>query len=90
MSPYQDPLGLSSTGKLPEIAEAFRESGSVCIERTLRILGKGKNGYVSLGGDKIVDRVKSMGRTFNRGSKSIADANVGYATHMANMTGTLQ
>ena len=37
-----DPLGISQGGNLPEIAEAFRATGNVCIERTLRILNKKK------------------------------------------------
>ena len=37
-----DPLGLAQTGNLPEIAEAFRKTGGVCVERTLRILRKNK------------------------------------------------
>ena len=37
-----DPLGISQGGNLPEIAEAFRVTGNVCVERTLRILNKSK------------------------------------------------
>ena len=37
-----DPLGLAQTGNLPEIAEAFRKTGGVCVERTLSILRKNK------------------------------------------------
>ena len=37
-----DPLGLGAGGNLPEIAEAFRKTGGVCVERTLRILSKNK------------------------------------------------
>ena len=90
MSPYQDPLGLSETGKLPEIAEAFRATGTVCVERTLRILGKSRHDAPGVGADKIVAHVRSMGRTFQQKTKSVADANIGHASHMANMSGTLQ
>ena len=37
-----DPLGLEKTGNLPEIAEAFRKTGNVCMGRTFRILSKNK------------------------------------------------
>ena len=63
----KDPLGLTMTGKLPEIAEAFRTTGTVCVERTLRILNKTRpNKFFEQDADKLVERVKSMGRTFNR------------------------
>ena len=39
---YVDPLGIGGAGNLPQIQEAFKENGSVCVERTLRILNKSK------------------------------------------------
>ena len=39
---YDDPLGISQVGNLPEISEALKETGTVCVERTLRILNRSK------------------------------------------------
>ena len=76
-----DPLGLSSTGKLPEIAEAFRSTGTVCVERTLRILNKTRrNKFLEQDPDKLVAKVKSMGRTFSRSKGKSDDPTIGYAS----------
>ena len=86
----QDPLGLTYTGKLPEIAEAFRTTGTVCVERTLRILNKTRRSKLSeQDPDKLVDRVRSMGRTFSRNKGAAGDPSVGYASQMASLAGTL-
>lgn len=63
-----DPLGLTSTGKLPDIADALRQTGTVCVERTFRILNKSR---VSKDPDQIAENIKAMGKTFIRGSKSV-------------------
>ena len=35
-----DPLGISSSGNMPGIVNAFKQSGHVCMERTLSILNR--------------------------------------------------
>ena len=61
-----DPLGIASTGKLPEIADAFRSTGNVCVESTIRILNKSRaNGFeTSVSPDQLAQHVRKMGRTF--------------------------
>ena len=85
-----DPLGLAQTGNLPEIAEAFRKTGGVCVERTLSILRKNKaNAGLLEDPARIPKTIESFGKSFHRprGSKSVAadaaDQRVGYATFIA-------
>lgn len=90
--PYiTDPLGLAQTGNLPEIAEAFRKTGGVCVERTLRILSKNKaNASLIEDPSQIPKTIESFGKSFHRprGSKSVAaNQSVGYATAMAVSSG---
>lgn len=68
---FMDPLGIGQGGNLPKIAEAFRSTGTVCVERTLRILNKSKMsnsnqmGGVESSQEDIPDQVmKSFGKTF--------------------------
>ena len=77
-----DPIGLASTGKLPEIADAFRSTGNVCVERTIRILNKSRpQGYEYTNSpDELVAHVRRMGRTFTKTKRSTDGANVGYAS----------
>ena len=86
-----DPLGLAQTGNLPEIAEAFRRTGGVCVERTLRILSKNKaNANLYEDPSQIPKTIESFGQSFQRkrGSKSVAaNQSVGYATNMALCSG---
>ena len=86
-----DPLGLAQTGNLPEIAEAFRRTGGVCVERTLRILSKNKaNANLIEDPSQLPRTIESFGRSFHnqRGSKSVAaNQSVGYATNMALCSG---
>ena len=45
-----DPLGFSSTGNLPGIVDAFKTSGHVCVERTLKLLNR-RQGHDILASD---------------------------------------
>ena len=70
-----DPLGLAQAGNLPEIAEAFRKTGGVCVERTLRILSKNKaNASLIEDPSQIPKTIESFGKSFQRprGAKSVA------------------
>jgi len=62
-----DPLSLTSSENLPEIAKALRETGTVCVERTFRILSKSR---ATRNSDQIAERIRAMGKTYARGSKS--------------------
>ena len=37
---FVDPLGLGANGNLPDIQQALRDTGTVCVERSMRILNK--------------------------------------------------
>ena len=82
-----DPLGIASTGRLPEIADAFRATGNVCVERTIRIINRGRPSYEY--SDELVDQIRGMGKTFTKSSRSTGK-DVGYASQMASLSGTLQ
>ena len=86
-----DPLGLGAGGNLPEIAEAFRKTGAVCVGRTLRILSKSKD-KASFFEDpsQIPQSSEYFGKSLPqaRGSKSVnPEQSVGYATAMAVSSG---
>lgn len=76
---FSDPLGIAQGVKnnLPEIAEAFRSTGTVCVERTLRILNrKGVSNQLINSSEDIPERIKqTFGRTGkHRGSHSVGRA----------------
>ena len=63
---FTDPHGIVASGNLPKIADAFRSTGNVCVERTLRILNKSRaGGSVSIHNpEELTMQVQNFGMSF--------------------------
>ncbi len=102
---FTDPHGIVASGNLPKIANAFRSTGNVCVERTLRILNKSRaGGSVSIHNpEELTVQVQNFGLSFmqkmsanpstdkkrTRSSALMHLADDGYVDALANASGGL-